>query len=879
MTPNSTAASLLGGYPHGSGYDELVSADGQVREHWAYVAAALDGLGLDELHRRGREVSRLLRNDGVTYHSYAGDHPDTSWPLDPVPQVMSSAEWRALEEGVTERAELLNLVLADLYGPRELIRRGLIPPEIIFGHRGFLRACDGLTGPGSQPLFTYAADITRDHNGEARVLTDFAQAPSGAGYALENRTVISRVFPSLYRDSGVHRLAPFFRVLRASLAAAAPTGVDDPRVVILTPGPLNEAYFEHAHLSTVLGYPLVQGRDLTVRDGRVWLRSLSRLEPVDVILRRVDGWYADPLELKPDSQLGVPGLVDACRRGRVSVANALGSSVLENPGLNPFLDDLARHLLGHELSLPTTETWWCGDDAGLSHVLANLGDLVVKPIGRKAGSATIFGDDLPVADREKLERSIRHRPWAYVGQAAVEAATAPTLGAAGIEARPSLLRMFAVARDGSYAVMPGGLTRVAPESASRYVSNQAGAISKDTWVLASEPEQSGGFWLRRGPSVEAVGSGAMPSRAAESLFWLGRYAERAEDTVRLMRATFDRRNDFQGDASPAGTACLRSLLGAVTYLTGTYPGFLGARGAAGLDALPSPGDEMELEQVLANPESELFDLMSDAERPGTLAFSLRSLLTAANSARDQLSGDTWLVLSSIERELETLRGPTSDASAQMQAVLAGVLRGLLALAGLATESMVRDTGWTFMDLGRRLERALMMTWLLRATITSARDTATESLMLESVLISAESIITYRRRYRSQAQVETLLDLVMLDPDNPRSLRYQLDRVEAAVSALPKPAGQQLTAPEKLVIELATRVRLADSGALAGADSSTGVRVDLREFLDDVSRRLGDVADALELAHFTHVTPHQLLKVLPEPATDDTDAYGNGDLGP
>ena len=840
----AVADRVLGDYRANGAYDELVGPAGAVREHWAHLATSLDALGLTELQRRSREVARLLRNDGVTYHVYGGpaEAPvGTAWPLDPIPLLMGSEEWRSLEEGLIERADLLNLVLADIYGPRDLVRRGLIPPEVVYGHRGFLRACDGLVGPGSQPLFTYAADIARDPDGAVRVLSDFSQAPSGAGYALENRTVISRVFPSLYRDSEVHRLAPFFRVLRASLAAAAPAGVDDPRVVLLTPGPLNEAYFEHAHLATVLGYPLVQGGDLTVRDGRVWLRSLGGLEPVDVILRRVDGWYCDPLELKGDSQLGIPGLVEACRKGTVSVVNPMGSSVLENPGLLPFLPAVARHLLGHELGLAATPTWWCGDEASRSHVLAHLDHLVVKPIGRKAGRAALFGADLSAAERDDLVRTIEQRPWAFVGQEMIDTATAPTLGRGGVEARHSLLRTFAVARDGSYAVMPGGLTRVAPEVGSRVVSNQAGAVSKDTWVLASEPEQSSGFWLRSGPGVEALTpAGAMPSRAAESLFWLGRYAARSEDTVRLMRATLDRRTDFQGDVSAAGSECLQGLLEAITHLTTTYPGFLGPDAAA-----------------RANPEPELLALTVDARRPGTLAFSLGALLNAANAARDQLSGDTWLVLSSIERELEPLRSHNGDLHASLQAALAGVLRGLLALSGISMESMVRDPGWSFMDLGRRLERALMLTWLLRSTLATARDTAAESLMMESVLISAESIITYRRRYRSQAQLETLLDLVLLDPDNPRSLRYQLDRIEAEVAGLPRPPDSHMSVEEKLVLELSTRVRLADTVALAVAEPEDGRRAHLLAFLDDVSDRITGLADSLELAHFTQVAPRQL----------------------
>ena len=328
-------------------YDELVDGTGAARAHWADLAESLHELGVAELRSRQAEAARLLDQDGVIYNAYRDDaRADQRWLLDPLPAVLSSREWERIETGVIERAELLNLVLDDLYGPRELLRRGVLPAELVFGHAGFLRACDGIRLPGELQLFSYAADIGRDADGRHVVLSDRTQAPSGSGYALENRTVVSRVLPTLYRDAGVHRLAPFFRSLRVALQAVAPPGIEDPRIVVLTPGPWNETAFEHAVVASTLGYPLVEGADLTVRRDGVWMRALGRLEPVHVILRRVDAWFCDPLELKPDSQLGTPGLVEAARRGTVSIVNTLGSSVLENPALMAFLPRLGEHLLG-----------------------------------------------------------------------------------------------------------------------------------------------------------------------------------------------------------------------------------------------------------------------------------------------------------------------------------------------------------------------------------------------------------------------------------------------------------------------------------------------------------------------------------------------------
>ncbi len=782
-------------------YDEMVDQTGAPRPHWEHIAGAFAGLGVEELLRRQQEATRLLDQDGVMYNAYReSPRPGRRWLLDPLPTVVSSREWEAIETGVIERAELLNLILDDLYGPRELLRRRLLPPEVVFGHAGFLRACDQVRLPGSQQLFSYAADIGRDREGRPAVISDRAQAPSGSGYALENRTVISRVLPSLYRDSQVHRLAPFFRSLRVALQEVAPPGVEDPRIVVLTPGPFNETAFEHAVLASSLGYPLVEGRDLTVRGGRVWMRSVGQFEPVDVILRRVDGWFCDPLELKPDSQLGVPGLLEVARLGGVSVVNTLGSSVLENPALMAFLPRLGEHLLGAPPRLASVPTWWCAEEDSRAHVLANLERLIVRPTSREARPASVRGWELGEAELIELRAAIERRPLQWVGQEPLTMASAPTLTPAGLEARPSVLRAFAIARNDSYVVMPGGLTRVAPDRGASRISNQAGAITKDTWVLASEPEPLTGFWLQSGPAVEGIDPmSSMPSRAAESLWWLGRYAERAEALTRLLRTVHDRRNDFHGSANRAGIVALRALLVALTEVSTTYPGFVGGGAQERLDA----------------PGAELLDLVVNDRRPGTLAHAVRALLGNAYAVRDQLSRDTWLVVGPLERAISELAG-TAEPNAATQAALQQVMRSLLALGGLGIESMVRDVGWRFMDAGRRLERGIQLLSLLRATVSAARGTATDSLVLESVLSAAESIITYRFRYRSHAQLETVLDLLLLDGGNPRSLAYQLDQLTEDLDVLPSPSDLRLPEEQRLVLEASTALRLADPAALVTA---------------------------------------------------------------
>lgn len=830
--------SLFGPYRPTPGVrDALVDETGSVREHWTDAVGVLDSLGIDELRGRKAALDRMLDDEGVGYR-IVDRGVTTRWPLDPLPAMITSAEWSEIERGVIERAVVLDLVLRDLYGDRELLERGLVPPEVVFAHPGFLRSCDGVALPTEQQLFTYAADIAYRSDGTPCVLADRTQAPSGAGYSLVNRIMVSRLFPSLYRDSQVHRVAPYFRSLRAGLeSVAASATVDEPRIVVLTPGSQSETSFEHAYVGSYLGYPVVEGGDLTVRDGRVFLRALGTFEQVDVILRRVDADWCDPLELRPESQLGVPGLTEATRRGNVAVVNPLGSGVLENPGLLPFLPAITQHFVGREPALPAADTWWCGDPVGRSHVLARLDDIVVKPIGRGAGVSSYFGAELSEVERQHLRSRIEDAPHAWVGQEHVELATTPCFDGNGVAARPSVLRAFAVARAESYVVMSGGLTRTAPDAGgSPRISNQAGAESKDTWVLASEPQSMGEFWLRSGPPSTGTDASTLSPRAAENLFWLGRYAERAESSARLLRAVHDRRED----AGPDVGECVRILLRAVSVMTGTTPGFTGPAG----------------DDLVADPEPELLAVAADPERVGSLAYDVRHMLLAAEAVRDQLSQDTWLVVGSLEDELAALRHGSAQFAAVVQGRLGRVLQDLLALHGLAADSMVRDTGWHFMDAGRRIERAARLAALLRATITVQRDTATDSLLYESVLVAGESIITYRRRYRSRAQLETLLDLLVADPGNPRSLRHQVDRLAEDITHLPggNVPGRP-TAEERLGLELSTRLRTLDTAQVAHGDDR-GERTQLDGFLVEVSGALADVAAAIAARSFVHMLPQR-----------------------
>ncbi|MGA7981750.1 MAG: circularly permuted type 2 ATP-grasp protein [Chromatiaceae bacterium] len=833
--------------PSAGAYDEMRTPEGEVRPHWKYLLETLHALGPEGIEERWREARRLIRDNGVTYNVY-GDPLGMSrpWDLDLLPLLIRSDEWADIERGLMQRAELLNLILLDLYGPRNLIRRGLLPPELIDGYPGYLLPCHGIRAAGDRLLIHYAADLTRAPDGSWRVIDDRTQSPSGAGYALENRVVLSRVLPSLFRDSHVHRLAGFYRSMRRTLTRLAPRRDEHARVAVLTPGPSNEAYFEHAYLANYLGYGLVQGADLSVRDGALWLRTLGRLERIDAVLRRVDDIWCDPLELREDSLLGVPGLVQATRAGNVTLANALGSGVLEHPGLAAFLPELCRALLGEDLQLPGIQTWWCGNPADRTFVLANLSSLIIKPADTEVSQRWLYGPELEPAELTRLTAAIEAEPTHYVAQEHIVPSTSPALIGSHIEPRPTILRSFLVSEEDGFTVMPGGLSRASLSPDAPMVSNQLGGLGKDTWVLASEPERQESLLVsadRLAPAV--VQESEVSSRVADNLFWIGRYAERAEGLVRLLRIIifklFERASFSQAsDAS----CCMRTLLEALTLQTLTYPGFVGKRAA----------------ERLADPVPEMLSLISDANRLGGLPQTLQALGQAAWSVRDRLSTDTWRVVNDIEVHLRSLtKQPPAELAGALDE-LDPLITSLVAFSALTQENMTHNEGWHFLEAGRRVERGANLSTLLGATLVPVSAEVEETLVVESVLGVTDSLITYRRRYQAGTRVGALLDLVFQDESNPRALAYQLVKLECLVAEMPRANFITSRTPaQRLMLKLVTEVRLAEIDELVQAEARGRRREALDEALGTISSGIAALSDALTAQYFRHEErPHSLL---------------------
>jgi uncharacterized circularly permuted ATP-grasp superfamily protein/uncharacterized alpha-E superfamily protein len=843
---NSTANELGGQYyaTQLGIYDEMYASENKVLPYWERFMSALESMGSEKLEARRLEAQRLLRENGVTYNVY-GDSQNLTrpWRLDPVPLLISSEEWRVIEAGLKQRAVLLDLLLKDIYGEQTLLKKGLLPAELIFGHEGFLRSCVGVLQNQQQHLTLYSANLARGPNGKMWVLDDRTQAPSGSGYALENRTVMTRVLPDIFRETQVRRLAVFFKALRKGLADIAPHNKEDPRIVILTPGPLNETYFEHAYLAAYLGFTLVQGGDLTVRDGRVWLKSLAGLQPVDVILRRVDDSFCDPLELRSGSQLGIAGLLEVVRRGNVAIANPLGSSILENPALLAFLPRLARYFLNEELKLPSIATWWCGQKRERDFVLQNLDRLVIKPINRNQDNYAVFGGLLSSKDKEQLRNQIIAKPHLFIGQEQVSFSTLPTFIDHHIEARNAVLRNFVVASGDEYVVMPGGLTRVARQKDNFIVSNQAGGISKDTWVLAAQPDKPVSIWTqpRRNQRIEPVIE-PLTSRAADNLFWVGRHLERVKTIARLLRCVLRKLRETQEFKDTVDNECLQILLRALTQVTGTYPGFVTC----------DP-------QRLKAPQHELLSLVKDAHRRGTLTANINAFVQAAFSIRDFWSQDTWRSVDNIQRRWQQ-RVLNNDAPVeQLQMNLDDLITGIVAFTGLTSESMTREAAWLMLDSGRRLERALTLIALLRSALASRHEDALQSQVLEAVLVSTDSLTIYQRRYRSYIQLPLVLELLLLDESHPRSLAYQLSQLSIHIAVLPRPQGKlHLTDEERLILKAYTDLRLCKVQELTQVNENDGIYNNLEQVLSNTTDLLWRLSDVIAEAYFSHSQTSQLI---------------------
>lgn len=755
----------LGGYQVASDrFDEMFTANNVPRAHWLPFYRLLSGTNNRQLNMRITSAERQIQDSGITYNVYNDPEGlDRQWELDVLPLVIAAKEWQQLEAGIAQRAKLLNLVMADLYGPQQLIKDGLLPASLVFGHSNFIRNAHGMKPAGGQFLHLYAADLARSPDGQWWVLADRTQAPSGAGYALENRLIVSQVFPELFRSMGVRHLAQYFATMRDSLVQRSPRGDGPPLAVVLTPGPYNETFFEHAFLARYLGFRLVEGSDLMVNNNKVWLKTIEGPLRVHTILRRQDDAYCDPLELRVDSTLGVAGLMQCVRAGTVLVANPPGSGILEAGALMGYLPKLCEALLDEPLQLPSIATWWCGEKAAMEDALGRYDHVVFKPADSAYGFDPVFGNNLSPAEFKNFKKELLKHPERYIAQELVHMSQAPTLTTRSkqkFKARGIGLRVHAaLGMKENFIVMPGGLTRVASQHDSLVISMQRGGGSKDTWILADGPLDTQ-FTLLRSTFTESdlvPANSAITSRVAENEYWFGRTSERCESTARLLRSAL--------------TAILQESEDGVSN-----PLFAMARSWG----LATEGEDLE-QQLLAA-------AISDKEALGLIP-NLRTLSHIGFQLRDRLSMDHWRSINQlVHNPMINRRVNLSQALAWLDTTIIG----MATLSGFALDSLNRDNGFRFLSIGRRLERLSFLTRALNIAILEGRDAG-----LTWLLELCDSVITYRSRYMSQPEWLPVLDLLIRDKSNPRALMFQVLGVHDYLRRVEErhgPCGKELLEP-------------------------------------------------------------------------------------
>jgi uncharacterized circularly permuted ATP-grasp superfamily protein/uncharacterized alpha-E superfamily protein len=803
---------LLSAYPRAElRFDEMLDAAGVPRPHWSRMVDVLASAELARVRDRIATTERQIRDSGLTYNMYADPKgADRPWTLDALPMIIPPEEWAQIESAVAQRARLLNAVLLDLYGPQRLLADGSIPPRLVLGHSAFQRAACGAAIPGGIALFNYAADLARSPDGRWWVVADRTQAPSGAGYAIENRLIVSRIFPGLFGELHAQRIAGFFATLRDSLGDLAPRGDGPHLTVLLTPGPYNETYSEHSLLARYLGFTLAEGSDLAVRGGKVWLKTVEGLRRVHAILRRQDDDFCDPLELRSDSALGVPGLTDCARRGSVLIANAIGSGILESGALMGFLPGLARRLLGEPLQMPSVATWWLGEPAALADALPRMAGLVFKPADPVLRMEPVFGQDLDAGAAHALLLKIRRQPQAWFAQELVRLSQAPVYDRhhpRRLGARAVGLRVFAVASRSGWAVMPGGLTRVAGSHDARVISMQRGGASKDTWVLSPAPVNSALTLLRStvGPAdLVRAGAGNLSSRAAENLFWFGRYSERAESVTRLLRVALPRFS-VDGDEDRAAQTPLLALARAVGQLEDDEP-----------------------------PEAGLLEAVFGGDRRGGLRATLHQVQRVAFSLRERLSVDNWRTINRL------LQDPGFDAFRDLPQALALLDRsvtGLVTLSGFTLDGMTRDPGWRFLSVGRRIERLRALCVAISTAVREGRSAG-----LDWLLELCDSSITYRSRYIGQPEWLPVLDLVLRDDTNPRSVAFQLRGLADVLARIDRALGG--VEPDFAPPVLSDLGRWDDASRLRPDEA-------LAAWLDELSAAAAVLSDRLSMRFFTH----------------------------
>ncbi len=801
-------------------YDEMVSGKKSIRPHWREIMALVWGMPPEMMReKQNRAANHLAAAD--QFLPEGGDANQPEWAMDLLPLILPEAEWRVVSAGIAQRAKLLNLILADIYGLQVLIREKLLPPYLVFNNPAFLRPLRYVTSNHAPPLHFYAADLVRMPEGSWRVLADRTQAPGGIGYALRHRSVAARSFPEAFRNTSLHRLQPTIDLWQTSLQAIGSSFDDNPGIVLLTPGPHNSAYPEHVLLAHELGITLAQGSDLTVREGMVYLKTLDGLARVHVVYRRVDGEYCDPLELRPDSALGVAGLIAAARAGNVALLNLPGSAVVETPAFAPFMPAIARRLLHEELLLPAVTTWWCGQDMPLAEVLAAPDKFILQ----SAFDPNPFPIDtalMAVEDKAAFLAKLKADPGQYVAVQRVHHSRVPTIAEKGLEPRPIVFRSSAISAGDSWVPLPGGVARLADRNDQR-PSLRLGGVVKDVWILKEEmsSDTMGTEGLVELRKIHRVAD-AVGSRTADDLFWFGRYMERIDSGLRQLRAVVSRL--IRGAPSPRDAAELELL---ATLLLKTE--WIGeSKGRARVDST-----------VFSEGFAECLGADSTLDRYQT---SLRQLGIAL---RDRLSQDMWRLIAALSKS--TQPAGTGDLDTVLGRLDAGILT-IATLSGLIAENMTRGMGWRFLEIGRRIERGQTICSYIESLLGERPERV--ELSVRIILELCDSLITHRRRFPMDPYTLAAVDVVLTDGLNPRALIYQLELLRGELDGL---IGHDPLAAEKLLVQRQLdALRATVPFAEIPGDRLKSIGAGVQNCRND----LGELSEMLSRSFFSHIKAAQ-----------------------
>ena len=814
-------------------FDEMFDKNCNVKPHWKEIYDNLERVGIKQLEQKQIEIDWRLEENGVTYNIY-NDPEGTNrrWNLDPIPFVLENEEWEEISKGLKQRAKLLNLIFKDLYTEQKLIKEGIIPAEIIFGHKGFIPEVFNFENTDYYTMKYYAADISRGPNGKFWVISDKTQSPSGLGYAIENRLTMNSILNDLYPKVEILKIARFIEDFKIMLKNNSSKNNENPLITLLTPGPHNETYFEHSYLSSFLNLTLVQGEDLLEKNNQLWLKSLSGLKRVDAMIRRVDSAYCDPLELRSDSQLGVAGLVNVIRKNNISMINPIGVGILENIGLNPFMKNIAKFLLNEELILPQIATWWCGQKEELDFVIKNIKTLMIKKINRTDGIEIHIGNNLDEQELSDLIKKIQRNPSYYVGQEIIDFSTVPSFHKGKIEPRNAVIRSFAYLDKNEFKVMPSGLVRVSASKDSLVVSNQKGGTSKDLWILGKNEEFTGNNVFKNREVIDSRLENISTKRA-ENLFWLGRYLNRAITVARMIRFNLKSMlNINRYDDNTNAKKATKILNTSLTHLTMTYPGFL---------------TENDIKPIV-----EIIDLIQNSNRAGTLSFSLHMLGSINTNVKNLLTMEAWRIFEKMQKEWLSYGKQQIITNREHISELDKLLIYLMAYKELIDESIFKEQGLILYDIGCKIEISQLLISKLRSLLTNKLDMLLEYDVLDSLLNSYESYNSYRAYYKSSLEISNVLEFLLFNTKYPKSLIYIIEELLSDLNDLPNNIkNSHLSSFEEPIFKCYSMLKLSNAKRLLDIKEDEFIYKELDEFLAQISDNLAQTSEELTKTYFSH----------------------------